>query len=249
MFDVKPGAGGTIAAQYIDQNPADTILLGSAAFFVRPHTFPNESHNLDNFQQLKVLCTAPMAIASVKYATWDQIPRDKPLTIGVSGYGTTSHLDSLQIKKQYPQLEPVPYKSTTDTLNALQGGFLDFAVGFLSEFKPWQGRNATNAAAITVLGITGKHSVAGAPTLASQGFKSLDQMSNPQQLIISKKISAEKREEWFNILNRAAQSTEVLNAYAVDDCVPNNMTSQQNLKFYEQQRKLWRELSSQVKIN
>jgi tripartite-type tricarboxylate transporter receptor subunit TctC len=248
VFDVKPGAGGAVSAQYVDQNPSDTILMSSAAFFVRPNFYPKDSHSIDHFQQLKVLCTAPMAIASTKYVDWKSVPQDRPVTIGISGLGATSHLDALQIQKRFPQLQPVPFKSTTDAINALEGGFIDMSVGFLSEYKPWQGYNEGHRA-MTIMGITGKTSVAGVPTLASQGFKLLDQMSNPQQLIISSKISKAKREEWFAILDQAARSKEVLDSYAIDDCVPNTMTSQQNLKFFDRQKKLWHDLSQTVKID
>ena len=33
-----------------------------------------------------------MAITATKYKTWADVPKDRPITIGVSGSGTTTHL-------------------------------------------------------------------------------------------------------------------------------------------------------------
>ena len=113
IFDAKPGAGGSLAANHVKNTP-NTILSTSSAFFVRPNLFPNESYDLSTFKEIYLQCSAPMAITAMKYQTWADVPKDRPLTIGVSGLGTTTHLFATQIQAQYPKLQVIPFKSTSE---------------------------------------------------------------------------------------------------------------------------------------
>jgi tripartite-type tricarboxylate transporter receptor subunit TctC len=136
IFDTKPGAGGSIAANHVLKNP-NTILATASAFFVRPNFFPNESYDLSAFKEIYLQCTAPMAIASVKYKTWKEVPKDQPLTIGVSGLGTTTQLFATQVQAQYPKLVVVPFKSTSESLLSVAAGHIDLHVAFLGEVATW----------------------------------------------------------------------------------------------------------------
>ena len=109
VFDVKPGAGGSIAANHVLNQP-NAVLATASAFFIRPNFFPNESHDISKFQELFPQCSAPAVITSKKYKTWADVPTDKPVTIGMSGMGTTTHLIAAQIAKKYPNLTIVPFK-------------------------------------------------------------------------------------------------------------------------------------------
>ena len=111
VFDVKPGAGGSIAANHVLNQP-NAIVATASAFFIRPNFFPNESHDISKFQALFPQCSAPAVITSKKYRTWSEVPADRPVSIGMSGMGTTTHLIAAQIAKKYPNLVIVPFKST-----------------------------------------------------------------------------------------------------------------------------------------
>lgn len=246
VFDAKPGAGGSIAANYVDNNFKNSILQTSAAFFVRPNFYLADSHRVDRFQSLMIQCSAPMAIGSIKYSSLKDISANAPVTIGITGLGATSHLIASQLKQKFPNLLFVPYKSPSDAIIALAGGEIDMSVGFLSEFKEWRGNNGTKK--INVLGITGARSVDGEPTLSSQGLKLVDQMNNPQQLIISNRVSAEQRDQWFKILSTAAQSPRVQQAYSQDKCIPSQLNSQQNINMFGEQQDFWKKISSKIDI-
>jgi tripartite-type tricarboxylate transporter receptor subunit TctC len=109
VFDARPGAGGSIAANHVLNN-SNTVLATASAFYIRPNFFPNESYDINAFKQLMPQCSAPALISSSKYKTWKEVPTDRPLTIGVSGLGTTTHLIATQVAKRYPQMTVVPFK-------------------------------------------------------------------------------------------------------------------------------------------
>jgi tripartite-type tricarboxylate transporter receptor subunit TctC len=103
IFDARPGAGGGIAAHYVGNTP-NTILATSSAFFIRPNLYPEQSHNINSFKEILPKCTAPFAVASGKYKSWKDVPTDKPLSIGISGMGTTTHVVATQLVKKYPNM-------------------------------------------------------------------------------------------------------------------------------------------------
>jgi tripartite-type tricarboxylate transporter receptor subunit TctC len=245
MFDTKPGAGGTIAAQHVGKTP-NTILATSAAFFVRPNVYPKDSHAIDQYAGLMIQCTAPMAIGSVKYRTWDEVPKDQNVTFGITGLGATSHLVSMQIQKRFPKLILVPFKSPSDANAALAGGHIDMTVGFLSEFSQWSGKN--NTVKINTLGVTGRHAVQGVATLASQGFEEVENMGNPQQLIVSRSVPVQQQQEWNTILTKAALAQEVKRAYEVDACVPAVNSFKQTQQLFDTQTQFWRKITANVNV-
>jgi tripartite-type tricarboxylate transporter receptor subunit TctC len=246
IFDTRPGAGGTIAAQHVGKTP-NTILATSAAFFVRPNVYPKDSHTIDQFAGLMIQCTAPMAVGSVKYRNWDEVPRDRDVTFGITGLGATSHLVSLQIQKRFPRLILVPFKSPSDANAALAGGHIDMTVGFLSEFTQWSGKY--NTVKITSLGVTGLYAAQGVPTLASQGFDEVENMGNPQQLIVSRSVPESHQREWHHILYKASQALEVKRAHEVDACVPAANSFRQTQQLFNKQAQFWRQLTAGIQLN
>lgn len=222
ILDTKPGAGGAVAAKFVEANPATNILANSSALFIRPIFFPNESHEVGSFRSIMPMCQAPMLITTSKYKSWDEVPKDKPLSIGMSGMGTTTHLVATQIVERYPNIQIIPFKSTSDALVSAMGGQTDFAVSFTGEIQGYltptpQGRR------VYVLGTTGTHPVAGAQPLVKQGFPAtLANMSSMQQLFVSRKFPEDKYKEVRAIFVKAAATQLVKDANAMDSCVPNN---------------------------
>ena len=249
VFDAKPGAGGTVAANYVLNNP-NTILATSSAFFIRPNFYPNESHDVSNYRELMPKCTAPFVITSSKYKSWKEVPTDKPLSIGVSGLGTTTHLVATQIVAKYPNIQVVPFKSTSEALVNVIGDNIDFSVGFIGDVEAWTKENATKKT-VNILGATGADKVEGHPTLSSLGFtQNLVGMSSPNHYAIPNKVSEEKFQEIRSILVRAAKAKTVLAAYALDRCKPtDSMPDAEIQPWYQEQAAKWRKLSQGVKVN
>jgi tripartite-type tricarboxylate transporter receptor subunit TctC len=246
QVDVKSGAGSSIAANYVLRNP-NTILFISSAFFVRPNFYPNESYDMYKFKELMPLCRGPMSIASVKYKSWNEVPTDKPLTIGTSGLGVVSHLDAIKIIEKYPNMHVVPFKSTTDALVGTIGGQVDMNVGFPGEQEEWAHRTP----AVHILGFTGEKAPAGYQALANLGFsKILAQADQVHQFMVPATLPDEKFKEWRSILVKAAKASAVKNTFKLDHCMPASDMTDDNLQpFFNKQVDLWKSLSSGVKIN
>jgi tripartite-type tricarboxylate transporter receptor subunit TctC len=247
VFDTKPGAGGTIAANHVRNTP-NTILATASAFFVRPNFFPNESHDLSSYKEIYLQCTAPMAIAAVKYKTWTDVPKDQALTIGVSGLGTTTHLFASQIQTQYPKLTVIPFKSTSESLLSVASGNTDLHVAFLGEVETW-GADNNKFKRLNVLGISGSTRVRGFPTLTSQGFgRAVADISVPFHLVVPTSVPDTKFKEWRDILVQAGQSATVKETYKLDACVFSDLSDENLESWYRAQVSKWKQLSNGVKI-
>ena len=248
MFDSRPGAGASIAAQYVLNTP-DTILATSSAFFIRPNFFPNESHDVSRYRELMPQCEPPLHVVSKKYQSWREVPTDQAITIAVSGLGVTTHLAATEIAKKYPLAIIVPFKSTTDSVVSVIAGVTDFSVNFAGDSEQYvnssEGKNK-----LYLLGVTGVVPDGKVPTLSSQGFpKILETMTAPAHLVVPNSISDSKFREWRDILVRAGRSAEVHAAFAVDHCTAmNQMPEEQLAPWYDRQITSWRRITSGVTL-
>lgn len=244
VFDVKPGAGGSIAANHV-LNQSNTILATASAFFIRPNFFPNESHDISRFQELFPQCSAPAVITSKKYRTWADVPTDRPVTIGMSGMGTTTHLIAAQIAKKYPNLIIVPFKSTSEAILSVLSDSTDMAVNFMGDSAQYVETNKLN-----VLGATGSKTVAGVKPLSSQGFtKDLDVMDVPAQLLVPTSFPEAKAKEIRDIFIQAGKRSAVLDSYKPDFCQSNNQMADKDIQpWYNKQTSDWRRLTQGVNL-
>jgi tripartite-type tricarboxylate transporter receptor subunit TctC len=244
VFDVKPGAGGSIAARQVAGQP-DTILATASAFFIRPNFFPNESHDISKFRSLFPQCAAPAVISSKKYKTWAEVPTDRPISIGMSGMGTTTHLIAAQIAKKYPNLVIVPFKSTSEAVLSVLSDSTDMAVNFMGDSVQYVETNR-----LTVLGVTGSRTVNGVKPLSSQGFtRDLDVMDVPAQLLVPTTFPTAKAQEIRDIFVKAGRSTAVLDSYKPDFCQSNNQMADRDIQpWYAKQTADWRRLTQGIEL-
>lgn len=249
VFDAKPGAGGTVAANFTNNNPSTTLWINSSAAFIRPNLFPAESHSMADFRSILPMCVSPFVINSARYKTWKEVPRDAKLSIGMSGLGTTTHLVSLQIAKNYPNMQVVPFKSTSEALLNVLNGSVDFSVGFHGDSEQYTRPGSVKQ--IYWLGQTGDYSIKGTELLSNLGFsKDLASMSTPQQIFASRKMSDTKFHEIRKILVEASRAKSVRDANAADNCVPNNQMPDAQLdNWFNSQLVQWRRLTQGVKLD
>jgi tripartite-type tricarboxylate transporter receptor subunit TctC len=242
ILENKPGAGASIGARYVVNTP-NKILATSTAFFVRPNIYPNESHRVEDFRPLMTQCAAPMLIVSNKYKSWEDIDKQKSISIGISGLGATSHLMAMQIIKHFPNALPIPYKGTREAGLDTMNGTTDMNVAFLGEVE---GLLDTNK--LTALGVTGMRSVRNIPTLQSQGFD-VGEMVNMHSLEVPKTMSDVQYNELRAMVVQAAKDPSVQQAYKVDYCESSNLTLAETNKWFVQQISLWKKLSKDVSIS
>lgn len=249
IFDTKPGAGGTVAANFTNNNPSNSLWINSSAGFIRPNLFPAESHSMADFRSILPMCVSPFVIASARYKSWKDVPKDAKLSIGMSGLGTTTHLVSLQIAKNYPNMQIVPFKSTSEALLNVLNGTVDFSVGFHGDSEQYTKTNAPRQ--VYWLGQTGRDSIKGTELLANLNFdKNLLDMSTPQQIFASRKLSDDRFRQIRAILVEASRAKTVRDANAADNCVPNNQMQDAQLdNWFNSQIVQWRRLTQGVKLN
>jgi len=242
VLENKPGAGATIGAKHVAATP-NSILSASTAFFVRPNFYPEESHRVADFQPLMTQCAAPMAIVSKKYKSWREIDRRQRITIGISGLGATSHLMAMEIKKLYPNAEPIPYKGTREASLAAISGEIDLSVAFIGEIEGFLDKGDLHA-----LGITGHRAVRNISTLESHGFSGVGEVVNMHSLIVPRSMPQEQYEELRKLVTQAAKSPSVQRAYSVDYCEPSNLDLNRTKAWFAQQTDFWKRLSQGVKL-
>lgn len=241
ILDNKPGAGATIGAKYVAATP-NTILAASTAFFVRPNFYPEESHRVADFQPLMTQCAAPMVVVSKRYRSWKEIPKDQAINIGISGMGATSHLMAMQIKREYPNAVPVPYKGTREASIDAANGNLDMSVAFIGEVEGFLDAGKLNA-----LGVTGHRPVRNIPTLESQGFD-VGSVVNMHSLIVPMTMNPAQYTELRGMVVRAAMKQSVQDAYAVDYCEGSSLGLTQTKNWWDSQILLWKRLSQGVSL-
>jgi tripartite-type tricarboxylate transporter receptor subunit TctC len=242
VFENRPGAGATIGAKWVASNK-NAVLSSSTAFFVRPNFYPDESHSVSDFRPLMTQCAAPMVIVSKKYKSWNEIDRARRITIGISGLGATSHLMAMEIKKNYPDAEPIPYKGTREASMDAIAGRLDLSVAFIGEVESFLDKGDLNA-----LGISGKKPVRGIPTLESQGFAGVGEVVNMHSLQVPRSMSDTQYRELRSLVVEAARAKSVQQAYAVDYCEPSNLNDADTQRWFDGQVALWKRLSQGVKL-
>jgi tripartite-type tricarboxylate transporter receptor subunit TctC len=248
LVDYKPGAGGAIAASYVGKTP-NTILGTSSAFFIRSNLYPESGYNQDNFQELLPICFGPFGITSSKYKSWNEVPSNKRLVMGMSGMGTTTHLTAIQIAKKYPNIDIIAYKSTSDAVMATLGGQIDFAVNLLGDSIQYETDNSTKAR-LYVLGTGGTKLINNYPLLLNQGFgPAMARMGSPAQLIVPANLSNEKYNEWRKLLSEAAKTTLVKKAIADDFCSPTReMSSEDPVAYYNESKNFWKKMTNGVEV-
>jgi len=243
-FDVKSGAGQVVAVNYVKNTP-NTIFMTSGAYWVRPNFYPNESYDVHEFRTIMTQCSIPFAVASSKFASWKDVPTDRPLTVGTSGLGVVSHLTAVQLQTRYPKITVVPFKSTTDALVAAAGGQIDFGIGFLGDLAHW-----SEGGKLNILGTTGPKPVGGYPNLSGQGFPAvLSKMNSMHNLMVPKSWSDAKAHEIREILVKAENTRSVRIAYNLDYCEPVQIPENKLQSWFDDQNSTWTSLTKGVKIN
>jgi tripartite-type tricarboxylate transporter receptor subunit TctC len=249
VLDFKPGAGGTVAANQTLVNHNNTLWLNSSAGFIRPNLFPNDSHNMNDFRILLPMCASPFVVISNKYKSWQEVKKDAKLSIGMTGLGATSHLVSIQIAKNYPNMTIVPFKSTSEALVNVLNGSVDFSIGFHGDSEQYTQGGSPKM--VYWLGQTGIQSIKNTELLINQGFpKELADMSPAHQIFAAKQLSNERFGEFRKILMEASRAQTVRNAKASDNCVPISQMPDERLEsWFNFQAKQWRQLTAGIRIN
>ena len=180
IVENKPGASGTLAAEYIVNAPADgTILwLGTQAFTeINPNAFPNARWSIDQFRPIIRGVEAPLAFVInpsvpadtfADFIAWAKANRGK---LSYSSYqaGTPSHFLGFQMNEKFElDLTHVPYRGSGLQVTGLLGGHSLFGFAQVNSSLPYVRAGKLKALATT--GPTRDRSLPDVPTFAELGY-------------------------------------------------------------------------------
>lgn len=185
IIEAKPGASGTIAADFVAKAPPDgytilfTLSLTHINNVVLQKNIPYDPFK--DFQPLSQLATGGPALVAPASAPFNDLrefiahAKTKPrgVTYGTWGTGSSAHLFGEMLAKQAgANLVHVPYKGEAVAHLDMFGGSLDVAWA-----NPGTARNHVRTNKIKVLGLTGSKRFEVLPGVAlftEQGFKGFD---------------------------------------------------------------------------
>jgi tripartite-type tricarboxylate transporter receptor subunit TctC len=180
IVENKPGASGTLAAEYIANAPADgTILwLGTQAFTeINPNAFPNARWSVDQFRPIIRGVEAPLAFivnpgvpaaTFGEFITWAKANRGK---LSYSSYqaGTPSHFLGFQMNENFDlDLTHVPYRGSGLQVTGLLGGHSLFGFAQVNSSLPHVRSGKLRVLATT--GLMRDRSMPEVPTFAELGY-------------------------------------------------------------------------------
>lgn len=210
IVEFKPGAGGSVAANFVHNSRDLTLISSSSSFFIRPLFYPNESHRPEDFKPVYVECLGqPLAISSIKYKSIDEVKKQKRVTIGVLP-GSLTEAGAKEFRKLVPNTEVdlIPYNGTLPILQDLIAGTLDLGVNFASESKQW-----VDAGKLNVLGISGTKDFEGFKSFTSQKITGFEELANNYLILIPARYPDSLAEELHNIFRRGAKASTTLKGY------------------------------------
>ena len=234
----KPGAGGTIAATAVASNPNNTLVSMSPSFIIRPYFEEKEhTHNLDNFTPILVQGVgSPLTIFSGKYTNLETAIADPKLIVGISGYGSISHLATSELVQSNRTAVIANFKSMIDAVTAVAGGHVDLAMGFNSDISAF-----IDSGKVNVLGRTG-------PNSSIKQMPSANNLTANYAVYASTAMSKERFSEIHQLLLVANSKSSVLNSYKKDLLTPVTYNLEQSQQWYADERMFWKKQVEKIKV-
>jgi len=226
----KPGAGGSIAANQV-LNSNKLALFGiSSTFYVRPYV-TKDSHDPEKFSMMNRLCIdKPMAFYSKKNKI--QTGMSVGLAPGVA------EIVPILLNKNNPSLNllSIPYKTTAEATIAMFGGHTMASIDFYG--------NASNIMRpdISILGLTGKRSINGIPTMHG-----LENLVIDLFLFAPKNIDPILYTEFHQIFKDAAND-ETDSLCKMDAGIPAKTSLSAMESLHKEYQEKWKQLTNGIKL-
>jgi tripartite-type tricarboxylate transporter receptor subunit TctC len=152
---------------------------------------------------------SPAALVTKNKSLGD-LKKQKRITIGTAGAGSTTHLMAEEFAKELPNIEVamIHFQNTLDAYTAVQGGHIDATFEYIGDTKARGG--------VTTVGVTGKRSIDGIPALKDIGFPNLADLAAVFLILTPKDTTDQQVRELQAILLSAEKSTIVQELYRRD---------------------------------
>jgi tripartite-type tricarboxylate transporter receptor subunit TctC len=233
----RPGAGGTIAANAVTNNPANTLVSMSSSFIIRPlFEKTDPTHNLDNFIPILVQGTgSPLYVVSGKYTSIKQVLNIPNVSIGISG-GGISHIVATEIASVNKTANIIFFKSMVEAGTAAAGGHVDVAIGLYTDVKPMVDSNK-----VEVLAYTGRVDMLNNKNMLLSGFnmpEARDLTAN-YAIFASKDMPRNRYLELHKLLYWAQLRASVVDSLLRDQLNVSTLGPDQSITWYNNERVYW----------
>lgn len=239
IFEHKPGAGGTIAVNYVLNRKIPTLLLTTTSFFTRPIFYPNESYDVNKIQPIAIVSVdGPLVFLSKKFSNLNELKDQKNVTVGVIS-GSITELVARTIQKSInTNLTIVTYSSTIDATKDMIGNHIDVSVEFIRDALVWVDNGHAK-----ILGITGNKDIDNHKTFMSQNVKNTSELVHHTMIVTNKEISDEFVQEMHLILTDAMLKSNVVEIWKNDRAIVTKRSYEDTLKFWNSQKILWNKIT------
>lgn len=236
-FENKPGAGGSIAANYVANYNGIALLTSSSSFFVRTVYYPNESHKTSDFTPVLIQCTGqPFVIVSAKYKSVTELKTQDKLSIGAT-IGSLTEALGRELKSNLPKSDMafIGYNNTLQPTQEMIGGVLDLNVDLPTGIIQWVENGKIN-----VIGSSGVTDYPNIKTFHSQGIKGFEDLISNYQIVTSAKTDPAVVQELHAILRKASRdSNKLATLYKNDYCAQADVDLKTANTMYDRWSKNW----------
>lgn len=237
VLENKKGAGGSIAANYVLQNPNDTIVAMSSSFFIRPSYTKEGAHDLNKFQAIKVQATgAPLGVVSSKYKDLEDLKKQESPSIAIAGVGSISDIVAHALKLEIPKIKIIPFKSMVDGIVGAAGGHVDSAVTIIVDAEPY-----IESGQLNLIANTGSENINGSKKITD----TLDLTAN-YGMFASKEMDVSRAKEIHQIFTAVNALPKVLASYKKDRLNPVTLDFADSQKWYISEVKSWKNFVSKI---
>lgn len=212
IVENKPGAGGSVAAQYVLNAKPDgyTVLFVSSSHAAAPALDPSLSYDtVNDFSGVALLGSTPTLVItnpeSGLNTITDLIKQSKTteLTYGSAGVGSAAHL-ACEYFASATGIKPlhIPYKGSNEYVAEVRAGRIDFACPPIATPLPLLRANELNG--VAVMDDRRSDLIPDVPTTAEAGIKGVEygiwygvlmRRSTPQEAIDTLSVAIEKVNE------------------------------------------------------
>lgn len=215
----KPGGGGNLASNYMDQHAGDPhYMLLSAMSLMNNHILGRSPQNYDTYTPIAMLYSEHMTMV-VKPDSPLKSGRDimeklkadpQALSIAIGfARGGTGHLNTALVAKAMgvdaKRLKTVQFQGNAEALTAVMGGHVD-----LSSMSFAQAWGQSQAGHLRILGVAadkrGDGPLAGIPTWKEQGFDV--EFHNTRFMLGPKGMNEAQTAFWDNALRQVLQGAQ-----------------------------------------